>query len=67
LHRPLGGLTGAIVQKFIAEQNIQHFKASLARETDEGRRALLRRLLAEEEVKLAEQRAAEAADRESPN
>jgi len=41
------------VQRFIAEQNIQHFKAALARETDEGRRFLLERLLAEEKAKLA--------------
>ena len=46
------------MQKFIADQNIQHFKAALAHETDAARRALLERLLAEEEVKLAKARAA---------
>jgi hypothetical protein len=48
-----------IVQRYIAEQNIQNFKAALAEETDGTRRALLERLLAEEMAKLAEARAAE--------
>ncbi len=41
------------MQRFIAERNIQHFKAALAREADETRRALLERLLGEEQAKLA--------------
>ena len=45
------------MQRFVAEQNIEHFKASLASETDEGRRAMLKRLLAEEVVKLAAENA----------
>jgi hypothetical protein len=47
-----------VVQRFIADQNIQHFKAALAHEKDESRRAVLERLLAEEEAKLAQERAA---------
>jgi hypothetical protein len=48
------------VQKFLAEQNILHFKASLARETDAARRVMLKRLLAEEEAKLADEQTDEA-------
>jgi hypothetical protein len=42
-----------VVQRFIAEKNIQHFKNLLAREVDERRREVLRRMIGEEEVKLA--------------
>jgi hypothetical protein len=45
------------VQKFVAEQNIHNFRASLARETDAERRAMLERLIAEEAAKLAEEQA----------
>jgi hypothetical protein len=37
----------------IAKANIEHFKNLLETETDEAKRAVLRRLLAEEEGKLA--------------
>jgi hypothetical protein len=36
----------------IARLNIEHFRKLLERETDESRRAMLLRLLAEEEAKL---------------
>jgi hypothetical protein len=45
------------VHKFVAEQNIHNFRASLARETDAERRAMLERLIAEEEAKLVKERA----------
>jgi hypothetical protein len=37
----------------IAKANIEHFKKLLETETDETKRAVLKRLLAEEELKLA--------------
>jgi hypothetical protein len=37
----------------VARLNIEHYKRLLARETDETRRQLLLRLLAEEEAKIA--------------
>ncbi len=37
----------------IAKTNIEHFKKLLESETDEAKRAVLQRLLAEEEQKLA--------------
>jgi len=40
----------------VAHLNIEHYKRLLARETDEARRQLLLRLLAEEETKIAESR-----------
>lgn len=39
---------------FIFEANIAHYKERLARETDPEKIAMLRRLLAEEEGRLAE-------------
>jgi hypothetical protein len=42
------------MQKFVAEQNIHHFKALLAGEADGPRREVLLRMIAEEEAKLAE-------------
>jgi hypothetical protein len=38
---------------FIARLNIEHFRKQLAEETDETKRQLLLRLLAEEEAKFA--------------
>ena len=38
----------------VARLNIEHYKRLLERETDETRRQLLLRLLAEEETKLSE-------------
>jgi len=40
----------------VAQLNIAHYKRLLAQETDEVRRQLLLRLLAEEEAKIAESR-----------
>ena len=40
------------MQRFVAKQNIQHFKEMLAAEADPARRVLLERMIAEEEAKL---------------
>jgi len=45
------------VPDFIFEANIAHYKELLARETDPTKLEMLRGLLAEEEVKLAQYRA----------
>jgi hypothetical protein len=42
------------MKKFVAEQNIAHFKHLLDSEPDERQRALLQRMIAEEEAKLGE-------------
>ena len=42
------------MQQFVAEQNIHHFKDLLVREQDPARRELLERMIAEEELKLAD-------------
>lgn len=42
-----------VVQRFMAEKNIQNFKVLLERETDEAQRAVLMRMIREEEAKLA--------------
>lgn len=44
----------AVVDRSVAHLNIEHYKRLLARETDEMRRQLLLRLLAEEEAKIAD-------------
>lgn len=41
------------MDEFVARLNIEHFKNRLATETDDARRQVLLRLLAEEEAKLA--------------
>ena len=41
------------MDKFVARQNIEHYRHKLATETDEKRRQMLLRLLADEEAKLA--------------
>ncbi len=41
------------MDRFVARQNIDHFRDKLATETDEERREMLLRLLADEEAKLA--------------
>jgi hypothetical protein len=41
------------MDKFVAKANIEHYRRKLARETDETKRQVLARLLAEEEAKLA--------------
>lgn len=43
----------AAVNRSVAHLNIEHYKRLLAQETDEMRRQLLLRLLAEEEAKIA--------------
>ncbi len=40
------------MDKSVARLNIEHFRKLLARETDEAKREVLQRLLAEEEAKL---------------
>ena len=42
-----------LMDEFIAKANIEHFKEQLKTETDEGKRRVLERLLADEEQKLA--------------
>jgi hypothetical protein len=42
-----------MVDRFVAQHNIEHFRELISKETDEGKRQVLQRLLAEEEVKLA--------------
>ena len=42
------------MDRSVAHLNIAHYKRLLARETDETRRQLLLRLLAEEEAKIAD-------------
>lgn len=46
------------VDRTVARFNIEHFRRLLATESDEQRRQLLQRLLAEEEAKLADHRPA---------
>ena len=41
------------MDKFVAQANIEHCRRKLATETDEAKRQVLARLLAEEEAKLA--------------
>ena len=41
------------MDKFVAKANIEHYRRKLAQETDETKRQVLARLLAEEEAKLA--------------
>ena len=52
------------MQRFVARQNIQHFKDLLAGETDKDRRALIERMIAEEQAKLGGEARPEAADPE---
>ena len=42
------------MDKTVARLNIEHFRRLLANETDESRRQMLLRLLAEEEAKIAD-------------
>ena len=42
------------MDRTIARLNIEHFRRLLARETDESRRQVIMRLLAEEEAKLVD-------------
>jgi hypothetical protein len=42
-----------VMDRFVARQNIEHYRDALANETDEGKRLLLLRLIAEEEERLA--------------
>ncbi len=41
------------MDKLVAQLNIEHLRKRLATETEESKRQMLRRLLAEEEAKLA--------------
>jgi hypothetical protein len=49
------------MRKFVARQNIDHYRQMLAVETDQEKRRLIEQLLAEEEAELA---AAKEKDRE---
>ena len=40
------------MDKFVARANIEHYRKKLAQETDDSKRQVLARLLAEEEAKL---------------
>jgi hypothetical protein len=42
-----------ILDRTVAHMNVEHYRRLLAVETDEGRRQVLLRLLAEEEAKLS--------------
>ncbi len=42
------------MDRTVARLNVEHFRRLLANETDERRRAILQRLLAEEEAKVAD-------------
>ncbi len=44
------------MDRTVARLNIEHFRRLLAEETDDARRQLLQRLLAEEEAKLTDPR-----------
>ena len=46
-------VNGDAMDKMIAHLNISHYKMKLVTEQDEAKRQILRRLLAEEEAKLA--------------
>ena len=41
------------MREYVARLNIQHFQRQLAQKTDEVKREMLRRLLGEEQAKLA--------------
>ncbi len=41
------------MEKFVARQNVAHYRGKLATETNEEQRQMLLRLLADEEAKLA--------------
>jgi Ser-tRNA(Ala) deacylase AlaX len=43
----------AVMKRFIAEANIEHFRRKLAEESDPKKRAIIQRLLDEEQEKLA--------------
>jgi hypothetical protein len=50
-----GNIGGArVMDKTVARLNIEHYRRLLARETDESRRQVIMRLLAEEEAKLVD-------------
>ena len=51
------------MDRFVAHQNIEHYRDMLAKEPDEHKRAVLARLLAEEEAKLAAANEAHKRDR----
>ena len=51
------------MDRTVAHLNIEHYRRLLAKETDEARRQLLMRVLAEEEAKLADNAPRERKDR----
>jgi hypothetical protein len=53
----------ALMDRFVARQNIEHYRDMLAKEPDEQRRAMIARLLAEEEARLAAANEAHKQDR----
>jgi hypothetical protein len=48
----MGGVR--VMDRSVARLNVEHYKRLLAKETDEQRRHLLMRLLAQEEAKIAD-------------
>jgi hypothetical protein len=48
-----GGKAEAVMDRYVARLNIDHYRAAIADEKDEQRRSTLARLLAEEEARLA--------------
>lgn len=53
------------MQRFVVRQNIQHFKDLLAHESDADRRALIERMIAEEQAKLGREGQPKASDPDS--
>jgi len=51
------------MDRFVARQNIEHYRDMLATEPDEHKRVVLARLLAEEEAKLSAANEAHKQDR----
>ena len=48
------GYSGVSMDRSVAHLNIEHYRRLLAVETDEARRQVLQRLLAEEEAKISD-------------
>ena len=49
------GHEGLFMDEFVARLNIEHYRKVLTTETDETKRALIEKLLADEEARLAKQ------------
>jgi hypothetical protein len=53
------------LDKFVARLNIEHLQRKMADETDDAKRQLLARLLAEEEAKLAALKASKGVEKKA--